>query len=142
MTPRWIEALLQNRALEVLARVLLTFPFWSSGLAKLIDFQGGVAEMEHFGFTPGWLFNIATFTVQIGASALIIARCWTWLAAGALGVFTVMTILFVHTFWKLEGPAQTVAFHTAMEHIGMIGGLILVSIMSVRLTKPAGVAGK
>lgn len=130
MTPQWVAAILSSRATEFAARVLLTFPFWGSGLAKLIDFPGGVAEMEQFGLTPGVAYNVATIIVQLGGSALIIFNRMTWLGAGALGVFTALTIPLVHAFWRLEGERGIVAFHTATEHVGMIGGLVLVSILA------------
>ncbi|MBX3539970.1 MAG: DoxX family protein [Chelatococcus sp.] len=136
MAPSIINAILSSRITETVARVILTFPFWGSGLAKLIDFRGGVAEMEMFGLTPGWLFNIATIIVQLGGSALIIARRHTWLGAGALGVFTALTIPIVHHFWSLEGERAIVAFHTAGEHVGMIGALIIVSILALRPAFP------
>lgn len=132
MAPSIINAILSSRLTDVLARIIFTFPFWGSGLAKLIDFRGGVGEMEMFGLTPGWLFNIATIIVQLGGSALIITRRHTWLGAGALGIFTALTIPIVHHFWSLEGERAIVAFHTATEHIGMIGALILVSILAQR----------
>jgi transmembrane protein len=132
MTPRWIDTLLANRGTEVAARVLLTFPFWASGLIKLLDFPGGVAEMRQFGLEPAWLFNTLTIIVQLTGSALIIAKRWTWLGAGALGVFTFLTILIVHAFWRLGGERAIMALHTAGEHVGMIGALILVSILALR----------
>ncbi len=132
MTPRAIETLLDNRVCSFAARVLLTFPFWGSGLAKLIDFNGGVAEMAFFHLEPAVVFNIAVLTTQLVGSLLIILNVATWLGAGALGVFTALTIPLVHHFWSLEGDQAIHAFHTATEHVGMIGGLILVSILSVR----------
>ena len=136
MTPRSVEALLSSPAVEALARVLLTTPFWASGLAKLLDFAGGVGEMQHFGLGPAWLFNVLTIIVQLGGSALIIANRWTWLGAGALGVFTFLTIFIVHHFWLLEDESAVHALHTATEHVGMIGALILVSALALR---PRGV---
>lgn len=127
----WIDAILASRVTAVAGRVLLTFPFWASGIAKLVDFPGGVAEMQHFGLEPGPLFNILTLVVQLSGSALIIADRLTWLGAGALGVFTFLTIVLVHHFWSLGGEEAIVALHISTEHIGMIGALVLVSVMSV-----------
>ncbi|WP_230530713.1 DoxX family protein [Microvirga roseola] len=137
MTPRWIDAVLSSRITEVAARILLTFPFWGSGLAKLLDFSGGMAEMSHFGLEPAWFFNTLTVIVQLGGSALIIANRWTWLGAGALGVFTFLTIPIVHNFWSLDGERAVVAFHTATEHVGMIGALVLVSVLALRPRRTA-----
>lgn len=110
-----------------LARIVLTFMFWASGLAKLIDFQGGVAEMSQFGLEPAVLFNIATIITQLGGSALIILNRWTWLGAGALAVFTALTIPIVHTFWAMEEPIRTIEFYVVMEHITVIGALMVVA---------------
>lgn len=141
-----IRSILNNGAVEAIARIVLCFPFWGSGLAKLIDFQGGVAEMAMFGLNPPVLFNIAVIMVQLGGSALIILNRWTWLGAGALGVFTALTIPLVHHFWSLEGERGLVAFHTATEHVGMIGALVIVAILAERkrrapLAQPAGERG-
>jgi transmembrane protein len=43
--PTIIARLLDQSWFAFLARVVLTFAFWGSGLAKLINFQEGVAEM-------------------------------------------------------------------------------------------------
>lgn len=126
-----IERLLRHRAVAAAARVLLTCPFWGSGLAKLTDFQGGVAEMARFDLEPAATFNIATIIVQLGGSLLVIRNRCTWLGAGALGIFTALTIPLVHHFWSItEEPFRTIAFHTATEHVGMIGALIAVSILA------------
>ncbi len=110
-----------------LARIVLTFGFWASGLAKLIGFQAGMAEMAHFGLEPAAAFNIAVIITQIGGSALIIMNRWTWLGAGALAVFTLLTIPIAHNFWAMEEPFRTMEFHVAMEHITVIGGLMVVA---------------
>ncbi|WP_395447787.1 DoxX family protein [Aminobacter sp. UC22_36] len=96
--PKSIGAILDSAAFDILARVLLTFMFWTSGLAKLIDFGGNAAVMEGFGLTPGWLFNAATLALQIGASLMIILDRGTWLATGALAIFNVLTIPIAHPF--------------------------------------------
>ncbi|NNM71553.1 DoxX family protein [Enterovirga aerilata] len=134
--PQAIQTLLSHRALALAARIILTFPFWGSGLDKLINFSAGVADMRQFGLEPAILFNVAVLVTQLVGAGLIIAGRHVWLGAGALGIFTALTIPIVHHFWTMQGPAALHAFHTAAEHIGMIGGLITVSILSAR-TRPA-----
>lgn len=96
-----------------------------SGLSKLIDFQSGVAEMQHFMLEPAFAFNIATICVQLIASALIILNRWTWLGAGMLIVFTLLTIPIAHNFWTMPEPFRTIEFHVVMEHITVVGGLLV-----------------
>ncbi|MBB3910972.1 DoxX family protein [Sphingomonas desiccabilis] len=126
-----IDRLLRRPVLAFVARFALTFPFWGSGLSKLINFDAGVAEMAHFGLEPAVAFNLATIVVQLGGSLLIIANRLAWLGAGALAVFTGLTVILVHHFWTMtEEPFRTIAFHTAVEHVGIIGGLLAVTILA------------
>lgn len=136
VAPNWVAKILSSCAVEIAGRVLLTFPFWGSGLAKLIDFNGGVAEMRMFGLEPAPLFNIAVLATQLVGSALIVSGRHTWLGAGMLGVFTALTIPVVHRFWALEGEHGIVALHTATEHVGMIGALVLVAILWLQRRQP------
>jgi len=125
--PNPISALTGSTWFGYLARTILTFMFWASGLSKLIDFNAGVAEMAHFGLEPAVAFNIATIVTQLGGSILIILNRWTWLGAGALAVFTALTIPLVHHFWTMEEPFKTIEFYVVMEHITVIGALMVVA---------------
>lgn len=128
--PSPIAAILDSRFFLVFARLVVTFPFWSSGLAKLINFNAGVAEMAMFNLHPPAAFNIATIICQLGGSLLIILNRHTWLGAGALAVFTVLTIPIAHAFWTMTGEKAMMEFFFTVEHIGLIGGLMLVAILS------------
>lgn len=126
-----IERLLRRPTAAFIARTAVTFPFWASGIVKLVDFGGALAEMAHFGLHPATLFAVATIAVQLGGSFLIIVDRLAWLGAGALGVFTGLTVIVAHHFWSIaEEPARTIAFHTAMEHVGIIGGLVAIAILA------------
>lgn len=128
--PKSVADLLSNRRFAIAARLFLTFAFWSSGFMELLDFPANAAAMQAHGLTPGWAFNAATIAVQMTASLMIICDRGTWLAAGALGVFTALTIPIAHPFWRERGAE---AFHdmtTAMEHVSLLGGLALVAIAS------------
>lgn len=133
--PDTIARLTGSPAFAFVARVLLTFVFWSSGLAKLFDFAANAAMMEGFGLTPGWAFNIATLLVQIGASLMIILNRGTWLAAGTLAAFTALTIPIAHPFWAMQGEEAFRAMTVALEHVSLIGGLALAAVLSQSRTK-------
>ena len=83
--------------------------------------------MAHFGLEPAVAFNIGVIITQLGGSALIILNRWTWLGAGALAVFTALTIPIAHSFWAMEEPFKTMEFYVVMEHITVIGGLMVVA---------------
>ncbi len=132
-TPAPIAALLKAPALSILARVLLTLPYWWSGLSKLANLQGALAEAAHFGLKPAWLVVAATVLVQLGGSVLLILGRAGWLAAGALGVFTALATLIAHPFWTVADPMERFhALNTFLEHIGLIGGFVLAAILVER----------
>ena len=132
-TPAPISALLRSTGFGTLARAVLTLPYWWSGIAKLTDLNGALAEAAHFGLKPAWLVVAATVTVQLGASiALILGRAG-WLAAGALGVFTAFATLIAHPYWTVADPVERFhALNTFLEHIGLIGGFMLAAILVER----------
>lgn len=130
--PALIARILDCGPVALLARIALTFPFWASGLSKLMNFSGGVAEMAHFGLQPAALFNVAVFVTQLAGSALVIANRYVWLGAGALAVFTLLTIPIVHDFWNQTGPEAVTHLHFASEHLSVIAGLVLAAMLSRR----------
>ena len=136
MTPGFIAALLEAPWFAVFTRVLLTFMFWASGLGLLANYGQSVEIFASLGFSQPALVVIATAATQLIGSALVISGRYVWLGAGMLGVFTFLTILLVHHFWAMpEGPQKVNSFHTATEHLSVIGALILVSIFMQRREK-------
>jgi uncharacterized membrane protein YphA (DoxX/SURF4 family) len=130
MTPAPIAALLGNRRLGTAAAILLTLPYWSSGIAKIADWNGALGEAAHFGLQPAIAVAALTVLVQLGGSLLVILGRQAWLGAGTLGVFTALATLIAHPFWSVADPIAR--FHernTFLEHAGLTGGLILAAIV-------------
>lgn len=133
MTPAPIARLLGDNRFAAFAAALLTLPYWTSGIAKLLDLPGALGEARHFGLEPATLTVAATILVQIGGSLLIVLGRRAWLGAGALGVFTAAATLIAHPFWQVADPMAR--FHernTFLEHAGLIGGLMLAAILRER----------
>lgn len=132
MTPAPISVLLRSPVTAFVARLLLVFMFLGSGISKIVDFTGAQAEMAFFGLNPPWLFAVLTILTQLTGGVLILFNRATWLAAGALAIFTVLTIPIAHHFWSMEGPMAQLEFYFAVEHLSVIGGMMLVAILAER----------
>ncbi|SCW39078.1 DoxX family protein [Ancylobacter rudongensis] len=132
MTPAIISGILLSPITAFVARLLLVFMFLGSAIAKITDFAGAEAEMAHFGLSPPWLFAAATILTQLAGGLLILLNRATWLGAGALGVFTLLTIPIAHHFWSMEGPMAQIEFYFAVEHLAVLGGMLLVAILAER----------
>jgi transmembrane protein len=126
---KFVSAILENGFAALVARIVLTFVFWSAGLAGLLDFANRVEEMRFFGLEPAPVFAVLTSLWLLLGSALIILNRGAWLGAGALAVFTVITIPIAHHFWDMSEPQRTGEFHMVMEHITVIGGLAVAAML-------------
>jgi transmembrane protein len=130
-----IGKLLASPAFGLIARVVLTFIFWSSGIAKLLDFPGAVGEMERYGVTPAVPLAVAVVSVQLLGSALVITGRHAWLGAGALAIFTLLTIPIAHAFWNMNGDGAFVEMMFAFEHVTVIGGLMVAAAQAAHQTR-------
>jgi uncharacterized membrane protein YphA (DoxX/SURF4 family) len=131
-TPRSIRAILAWPWLLLVSRIALVSAFLIGGIQKLNDFPGAVAEQAHFGLQPAWLWAAAAIVVELGGSALVILGRWVWLGAGGLGVLTAVAMLTANDFWAKTGHDRFLAVNAFFEHLGLIAGLMLVSILSLR----------
>lgn len=132
MTPRPIAALLDWPGSWLVARLALTGPYLIGGLAKLSDWQGAVAEQAHFGLQPPTVFAALIIAVELIGPALILSGRLVWLGAGMLGVFTLIAAFVANPFWTMAGADRFVATNAFFEHLGLIGGFVLVAMVSRR----------
>ncbi|MCH1924200.1 DoxX family protein [Shewanella sp. C32] len=135
---RFIDSLLTNYWFWLLARVLLSVVFLSSGLAKLLDFQGGMNEMQQAGLSPTWLFNVLTIVTLLTGSVLLLLDRAIWLGAAILIAFLLLSIVIVHHFWSLPEAQAMTSLYVALEHMSVIGGLMAASIASQLRKKISG----
>jgi uncharacterized membrane protein YphA (DoxX/SURF4 family) len=130
--PRWVRAILLWPWLLPISRIALVSSFLIGGMQKLIDFPAAVAEQAHFGLQPAWLWAVAAIVVELGGSALVIFGRWVWLGAGGLGVLTAVAMLTANDFWARTGDDRFMATNAFFEHLGLVAGLVLISLLSLR----------
>ncbi|WP_029083091.1 DoxX family protein [Bradyrhizobium sp. th.b2] len=127
-TPRWVRAILGVPLIWAAARMALVSAFLIGGLTKLSDFSAAISEQEHFGLHPGWLWAALAIIIELGGSALVMLGWQVWLGAGGLGVLTAVAMLTANDFWHLTGHDRFMALNAFFEHLGLIAGLVIVSI--------------
>lgn len=126
-----------RRFLHGLALLALCAAYLEGGLTKLMDFDGALAEMQHFGLQPAAPMAVAVIALELGASALILSGHRRWLGALALGAFTVAASFMANDFWAMSGPERTPAMHAFFEHLGLAGGFMLVAWHDLLDPRPA-----
>jgi len=115
--------------------LLLCSAYLQGGIDKLLDFHGAIAEMQHFGVSPAAPMAAVVIAGEIGASLLILAGVYRWLAAGYLAVFTVLATLMANRFWEMAGPERFSAANGFFEHLGLAGAFLLVAWLDLQESK-------
>lgn len=129
MTMRWAT----SPALHWVALLLLCAAYLQGGLQKAFDFSAAIAEMNHFGLSPAAPMAIAVIVLELGAAALILAGRLRWLGALALALFTLMATFVALRFWEMPmGQARFMAANAFFEHLGLVGGFVLVAWQDLR----------
>jgi len=114
------------------ARLLMAVVFLYSGQDKLRYWRAGVSEVTELGIPFPSLFAAATITTQLLGGLSIATGIGAAFGAALLAGFTVVATLLGHRFWLLRGEPAKREFTTSLEHVAIVGGLILVIVESLR----------
>ena len=126
--PRPIAQVLALPALDYVARLALASPFLISGIMKLLDFPGAMAEVAGMGLGPAGPFAVAVIVTQLGGSLLLLTRRYCWLGAGLLAGFTIVATLLAHPFWSFAAPDRGRQTATFFEHVAIVGGFAMAAL--------------
>ena len=102
------------------------------GLVKLLDFEGAMAEMAHFGLQPAAMFAAAVIALELGGSAFVLSGRGRRWAAWSLAAFTLAASLIANPFWSVPGPQRLPLMNAFFEHLGLVAGWVLVACLDVR----------
>jgi uncharacterized membrane protein YphA (DoxX/SURF4 family) len=130
--PVWVSEILHWPLVLFAARLALTSAYLLGGLTKLLNFSAAIAEQEHFGLRPGWLWAAVTILVELGGSLLVLSGYAVWLGAGALGCLTAVAMLRADNFWTKSGEERLTQANTFFEHLGLIAGFVLIALIYAR----------
>lgn len=113
--------------------------YLQGGIDKMLNFGGAVAEMRHFGLSPAAPLAALVILLELGASVLILAGWQRWLAASALAAFTLAAMFVANRFWELPpSPDRFMAENGFFEHLGLVGGFVLVAWHDLRRRRDGG----
>jgi uncharacterized membrane protein YphA (DoxX/SURF4 family) len=140
--PALVSAMIGSPATSLAARLALVSPFAISGLAKLLDFEGAAGEVRGLSLSNPALVAAAVIATQIVGSLLFLSRRFCWLGAGILAGFTAIATLLAHAFWQFEGVERAHQMATFLEHIAIVGGLVLAAYLAERRGEPVSAASR
>jgi uncharacterized membrane protein YphA (DoxX/SURF4 family) len=117
-----------NHPVRWIALLGLCAAYIQGSVMKLFDFNGAIAEMEHFGLTPAAPIAAAVIFSELVCSAMVLSGFWRWIGALALAGFTLMATFIALRFWEMPpGMPRMMATNSFFEHLGLAGAFVLVA---------------
>src|SRR5271169_2846577 len=126
-TPPWIGRWIRTPTLHWIALLGLCAAYLQGGIDKGIDFPSAVAEVQHSGLAPAMPLAVATIFTELVGSILILAGFYRWLGAIWLAGFTLIATFIANRFWEIQMPDRFMVENSFFEHLGLIGGFLLVA---------------
>ena len=127
-----LGALLGVPAVGWVALLALCAAYLQGGVDKLTDFAAATAEMQHFGLSPARPMAALIILLELGGSVLILSGVLRWLGALGLAAFTLAATLLANRFWDAAPPERFAMANSFFEHLGLVGGLVLVAWYDLR----------
>lgn len=123
-------------AVRTISLLALCAAYIQGPLTKIFDFNGAMAEMDHFGLHPAAFFAVAVIAFELAASAMVVSGFLRWAGALALAGFTLLATAIALRFWEMApGMDRMMATNAFFEHLGLAGAFIFVA--AIDLTKGA-----
>jgi len=113
----------------LIARLCLAAVFLYSGVDKLWHWRASIEEVRSDGLPWPAAFAGATVFTQLVGGCLVATGFFAWLGALLLAGFTVAATLVGHRFWLRRGSEFAHELTTSLEHVAIVGGLLLLSVI-------------
>jgi uncharacterized membrane protein YphA (DoxX/SURF4 family) len=134
-----IKPLIATRPVHFIASLGLCAAYIQGGLVKLFDFNAAVAETQSFGLPFAAATAAATIVTELAGSALILTGIYRWLGALWLAGFTLFATFVANRFWEMQPPQRFMVENSFFEHLGLIGGFLLVAWLDLRKSNGASI---
>jgi putative oxidoreductase len=118
-------------------RVLIGVLFLWAGIDKIGGWPGALHEVADGGLPFPPLVLALTILLQVAGGAAIIAGRWLRLSCWTLAGFTALATVLYHGFWHARGAARHAELIPFMEHVCIVGGLLVLSTLDGRKGLPA-----
>jgi uncharacterized membrane protein YphA (DoxX/SURF4 family) len=111
-----------------IARLCLAIVFLYSGVDKVRHWRAGIEEVRGDGLPWPAAFAGATIFTQIVGGCMVATGFFAWFGALLLAGFTVAATVLGHRFWLRRGSEFRRELTTSLEHVAIIGGLLLLFV--------------
>jgi uncharacterized membrane protein YphA (DoxX/SURF4 family) len=115
----------------LIARLCLAAVFLYSGVDKLWHWRSSIEEVKGDRLPWPAAFVGATVFTQLVGGCFVATGLLAWLGALVLAAFTVAATVVGHRFWLRRGAEFRHELTTSLEHVAIVGGLLLLSLLDL-----------
>ena len=112
----------------LLARIMLTLLFLTSGWGKLMNFSGTENYMAQTGAPLPPVSTVVAILVEVVVSAAIVIGTYARPLALLMVFYTLATAVIGHHYWTMTGPAQAEAMVNFYKNVSIMGGFLLLYV--------------
>ena len=111
----------------LLGRLLIVYIFATSGIAKVLDWQGNIQYMStrHLPMIPV-LLAIATI-IELGGSICLITGYRARIAAFVMFLYTIVLTVVFHNYWAASGMVAGMQETHFRKNLAIAGGLLMLA---------------
>jgi uncharacterized membrane protein YphA (DoxX/SURF4 family) len=122
--------------IQFVAMLGLCAAYLQGSFDKLVDFTGAIAEAQHFGLPSPAIIAAATIITELGGSAMVLTGFYRCIGALWLVAFTLIVTFVANRFWEISLPDRFMIENAFFEHLGLVGGFLLVAWYDLRERYP------
>ena len=114
----------------LIARLCLAAVFLYSGADKLWHWGSSIQEVKADGLRWPVVFTGLTILTQLLGGLMVATGFLAWLGGLLLAGFTAAATFLGHRFWLRRGGEFRRELTTSLEHLAIVGGLLLLSVLN------------
>ena len=113
--------------IPLVGRLLITYIFATSGIAKVVAWQGNVQYMStrHLPMIP--LLLAAAMVIELAGSVCLITGYQARLAAMVMFFYTTMVTVLFHNYWAASGMLAGMQETHFRKNVAIMGGLLVLA---------------
>lgn len=118
---------LSHPAVPLIGRLLMTYIFATSGIAKIFSWSGNIAYMNtrHLPLIP--LLLAAALVIEVGGSLCLITGFYARWAAAVLFVYLLLVTVLFHNYWAFSGQLAGMQETHFRKNLAIMGGLLMLA---------------
>jgi putative oxidoreductase len=118
---------LSHPVIPLIGRLLMTYIFATSGLAKIFDWSGNIAYMStrHLPMIP--LLLAAALVIEVGGSICLITGFQARWAAAIMFLYLLAVTVLFHNYWAFSGDRAGMQETHFRKNLAIMGGLLMIA---------------